>query len=129
MRGYSVYGQCTGMTAVKPPAVRLEIPKHFGRRPDAVFLTPTTLKQQALTEAARIQHYAAVAALDEMARRDLSMSWLATRLEENVDHLRRKLYGQVSANLRDVCAWGAHLEIVTVLPASHNSTHFVAASV
>jgi hypothetical protein len=104
------------MTTVQAPASRLEIPKHFGRRPDAVFLPTSSIEEQALTEAARVQHHAAVAVLDELARRDLSLAWLANKLGENADHLRRKLYGQVSANLRDLCTWGAMLGVETVRP-------------
>jgi hypothetical protein len=95
----------------------LEIPKHFGRRPDAVFLPAASPGERALSEAARIQHAAAVAALDELARRNLPLAWLAGELGENTDHLRRKLYGQVPAHLRDLCAWGAALGIATVAPA------------
>jgi hypothetical protein len=95
----------------------LEIPKHFGRRPDAAFLPADSPAGRALSEAARIQHAAAVAVLDELARRDLSLAWLAGELGENADHLRRKLYGQVPAHLRDLCAWGAQLGVVTVAPA------------
>jgi hypothetical protein len=105
------------MTTLQLPASRLQIPKHFGRRPDAVFIPTTTIDEQALTEAAQVQHHAAVAVLDELARRDLPISWLAAELAENADHLRRKLYGQVTANLRDLCAWGAVLGLTTVLPA------------
>lgn len=104
------------MTTIQTPASCLEIPKHFGRRPDAVFLPTTSPEELALTEAARVQHHAAVAVLDELARRDLTMAWLAGELGENADHLRRKLYGQVPANLRDLCAWGAVLGLTTVLP-------------
>jgi hypothetical protein len=104
------------MTSTHTPASRLEIPKHFGRRPDAVFLPTSSLEEQALAEAARVQHHAAVAVLDELARRALSMAWLAGELNENADHLRRKLYGQVPVNLRDLCTWGAILGIETVLP-------------
>lgn len=102
------------MTPIHAPAARLEIPKQFGRRPDAAFLAPTTAGEVALTRAARVQHHAAVVVLDELARRDLPLSWLAAELGENADHLRRKLYGQVPAHLRDVCAWGAVLDITTV---------------
>jgi hypothetical protein len=116
------------MTTVQAPASRLEIPKHFGRRPDAVFLPASSLEEQALTEAARVQHHAAVAVLDELARRDLSMAWLAGELGENADHLRRKLYGQVSANLRDLCTWGARLGIATVLPATQDVARLVEAT-
>jgi hypothetical protein len=89
------------------PASMLAIPKHFGRRPDAVFLPAHTPDERVLSESARIQHAAAVAVLDELALRDLSLAWLAGELGENSDHLRRKLYGQVPARLRDLCAWGA----------------------
>ena len=104
------------MTVAQPPAARLEIPKHFGRRPDAVFLPAGSPDETALIEAARVQHHAAVAVLDELARRGQTIGWLAGRLGENADHLRRKLYGQVPANLRDICAWGAELAVTTVLP-------------
>jgi hypothetical protein len=110
------------MTTVQTPASRLEIPKHFGRRPDATFLAASNVEEQALTEAARIQHHAAVAALDELARRDRSLVWLAGELGENADHLRRKLYGQVPASLRDLSAWGALLDTTTVLPADQHTT-------
>jgi hypothetical protein len=106
------------MTTVQVPASRLEIPKHFGRRPDAAFLPAGSLEERALTEASRVQHHAAVAVLDELARRDLSIVWLADELGENDDHLRRKLYGQVSANLRDLCTWGAMLGVETVRPVT-----------
>lgn len=95
----------------------LEIPKHFGRRPDAVFLPADSPGERALSEAARIQHAAALVVLDELARRDLSLAWLAGELGENTDHLRRKLYGRVPAHLRDLCAWGARLGVTTVSPA------------
>jgi hypothetical protein len=116
VRGWRARGRLVVMTTVQAPASRLEIPKHFGRRPDAVFLPTDSTEELALTEAARVQHHAAVAVLDELARRDLTMAWFAGELGENADHLRRKLYGQVSANLRDLCAWGAVLGLTTVLP-------------
>jgi hypothetical protein len=116
------------MTTVQAPASRLEILKHFGRRPDATFLAASTVAEQTLTEAARIQHHAAVAVLDELARRDRSLVWLAGELGENADHLRRKLYGQVPASLRDLCAWGALLDITTVLPVDQYTTHLAEAS-
>lgn len=117
------------MSTVQAPASRLRIPKHFGRRPDAVFLSATTTEDQALTEAAQVQHHAAVAVLDELARRDMPISWLAGELGENADHLRRKLYGQVPANLRDLCAWGAVLGLTTVIPAAaQNASLAVVAS-
>ena len=100
------------------PASLLEIPKHFGRRPDAAFLPASSPGERALSEAARIQHAAAVTVLDELARRDLPLAWLAGELGENTDHLRRKLYGQVPAHLRDLCAWGAALGVATVAPAA-----------
>jgi hypothetical protein len=115
------------MTNLQAPASRLQIPKHFGRRPDAVFLTTTATDEQALTEAAQVQHHAAVVVLDELARRDLPISWLAGELGENADHLRRKLYGQVSANLRDLCAWGATLGLATVLPVPAGSSSMAVA--
>ena len=111
------------MTTAQTPASRLEIPKHFGRRPDAVFLPASSVEEVALTEAARVQHHAAVAVLDELARRDLTLAWLAGELGENADHLRRKLYGQVTANLRDLCSWGAVLGLVTVVPAAAQQGH------
>lgn len=105
------------MSNIQAPASRLEIPKYFGRRPDAGFLAASSTEELALTGAARVQHHAAVVVLDELARRELTMAWLAGELGENADHLRRKLYGQVSANLRDLCAWGALLGLTTVRPA------------
>ena len=116
MRGSRVRGRSGAMTTVQAPASRLEIPKHFGRRPDAAFLPANSIEERALTEAARVQHHASVAVLDELARRDLSVGWLAAELGENADHLRRKLYGQVSANLRDLCVWGSLLGVETVRP-------------
>jgi hypothetical protein len=109
------------MSTVQAPAARLRIPKHFGRRPDAAFLPAISTEAKALTEAAQVQHHAAVAVLDELARRDLPISWLAGELDENADHLRRKLYGQVPANLRDLCSWGATLGLTTVIPAATQS--------
>lgn len=108
------------MTTTQAPASRLEIPKHFGRRPDAVFLPTSSTEELALTGAARVQHHAAVAVLDELARRELTLVWLAGELDENADHLRRKLYGQVPANLRDLCAWGAVLDVETVRPVQQS---------
>jgi len=61
--------------------------------------------------------------LDELARRDRTLVWLAGELGENADHLRRKLYGQVAANLRDLCTWGAVLGLTTVLPATAQHAH------
>lgn len=110
------------MTTTQAPSSRLRIPKQFGRRPDAAFLPSTTVEEEVLTEAAKIQHYAAVAVLDELAQRDLQISWLATELDENADHLRRKLHGQVSASLRDLCAWGVALGLSTVSRAPSNAT-------
>jgi hypothetical protein len=106
------------MTTTQTPASRLAIPKYFGRRPDAAFLLASSSDELALTEAARVQHHAAVAVLDELARRDLTLTWLASELGENADHLRRKLYGHVAANLRDLCSWGATLGLTTVLPGN-----------
>jgi hypothetical protein len=99
------------------PASRLRIPKHFGRRPDAVFLPASSTKELALTEASRVQHHASVVVLDELARHGLTMAWLASELGENYDQLRRELYGQVPARLRDRCSWGAVLGITTHRPA------------
>ena len=99
------------------PASRLMIPKHFGRRPDAVFRPAANAEEVTLTQAARIQHAAAVATLDELARRNVSLDWLADYLRQNSDQLRRKLYGQVPAGLRDLCAWSTALNIQTVAPA------------
>jgi len=109
------------MTTTQAPSSRLRIPKQFGRRPDATFLPSATVEEEVLTEAAQVQHCAAVAVLDELAQRDLQISWLAAELDENSDHLRRKLHGQVSASLRDLCAWGVVLGLSTVNPASSNS--------
>lgn len=106
------------MATIHAPASKLDIPKHFGRRPDAAFLPAETAVERALTYAARVQHHAALVVLDELARRGLSLIWLADELGENADHLRRKLYGQVPAHLRDLCAWGAALGITTVTPAT-----------
>ena len=108
------------MAKIQTPAAWLEIPKHFGRRPDAVFLNPASTEEAALTHAAKVQHQAAVVVLDELARMNLTMTWLAAELGENADHLRRKLYGQVPANLRDLCAWGATLDVETVRPAQQS---------
>ncbi len=116
------------MSAPQPPAAWLEIPKHFGRRPDANFIPVSSAEELALTEAARVQHHAAVAVLDELARRGLSVVCLAGELGENSDHLRRKLYGQVSANLRDLCSWGAVLGLVTVLPAVQHASRLSGAA-
>jgi hypothetical protein len=109
------------MATTIAPAQQLEIPKHVGRRSDAVFLPANSLEEKALTDVARVQHHAAVAVLDELARRDLSTAWIARELDENADHLRRKLYGQVSANLRDLCAWGAMRGVETVQPVDQRA--------
>ena len=93
------------------PASRLEIPKHFGRRPDAVFLPPMYPDDSAITAAARLQHDVSVAVLDELARRDLTLTWLASEAGETADHIRRKLYGQVTASLHDLYLWSALLSI------------------
>jgi hypothetical protein len=104
------------MTTGHAPAQRLEIPKHFGRRPDTRFRSASGLQDVSHTEAARLQHHSAVAVLDELARRSLSLAWLAGELGENTDHLRRKLYGQAVASLRDLCAWAYVLELDTPVP-------------
>lgn len=109
------------MPTAHAPATRLEIPKHFGRRPDALFLTAKSIAEVALTEAARAQHHAAIAVVDELARRGLPMSWLAAELGENADHLRRKLSGQVPASLRDLCAWAVVLGLRALLPVTYPS--------
>jgi hypothetical protein len=109
------------MSTTQTPASRLQIPKHFGRRPDATFLPATNTEDQARTETAQVQHHAAVVVLDELARRDLPIAWLAAELGENADHLRRKLYGQVPATILDLCVWGATLGLVTVIPAAHST--------
>lgn len=118
VRGVDTREPLSCMSTTHPPAAWLEIPKHFGRRPDASFVSVSSVEEIALTEAARVQHHAAIAVLDELARRDLSLAWLAGELGENPDHLRRKLHGQVPANLRDLCVWGSVLGLTTVLPAS-----------
>jgi hypothetical protein len=99
--------------AYPKPASRLVIPKQFGRRPDAEFVAATTPDEEIATRSARTQHAAAVAALDALSRRQLSLTWLADALGEHPDHLRRKLYGQVQASLRDLATW----EVVLALPA------------
>lgn len=109
------------MPTVHPPAARLEIPKHFGRRPDALFLAVESTAEVALTEAARIQHHAAISVVDELARRGLPMAWLAAELGENADHLRRKLSGQVPASLRDLCSWTVALGLRTLPPVAYSS--------
>lgn len=116
------------MTTAHAPASRLEIAKHFGRRPDAVFLPASGVEELAATSAARVQHHAAVAVLDELARRSLTLAWLSGQLGENTDHLRRKLYGQASASLRDLCAWGAVLDVPTVFSVGVDAHRFVGAA-
>lgn len=118
VRGAGTREPLSCMSTTHPPAAWLEIPKHFGRRPDASFVSVSSVEDVALAEAARVQHHAAIAVLDELARRELSLAWLAGEMGENQDHLRRKLYGQVPASLRDLCAWGSVLGLTTVLPAS-----------
>lgn len=110
------------MSTTHIPASRLQIPKHFGRRPDAAFLPATSAADRARSEAAQVQHHAAVVVLDELARRDLSIAWLASELDENADHLRRKLYGQVPATILDLCVWGATLGLVTVIPVAQSTS-------
>jgi hypothetical protein len=105
------------MATSNTPASKLEIPKFFGRRPDARPLPTSNPSDIALTQAAMIHHRAALVVLDELTRRDLSIAWLAGELGENTDQVRRKLYGQVRASLRDLCAWGGVLNVVTVSAA------------
>jgi len=116
------------MSKTHPPAAWLSIPKHFGRRPDASFVPASGVEEFALIEAARVQHLAVVAVLDALARRGLTLVWLAGELGENADHLRRKLYGQVPANLRDLCSWGAVLGLTTVFPAASQTVNYTGAT-
>ena len=102
------------MRSPNTPASWLTIPKHFGRRPDVIFLNPSGQTDRASVNAARIQHTAALEVLDELARLEKPLSYLAEALDENVDHLRRKLYGQVQASLRDLCSWAEALGVPTV---------------
>jgi hypothetical protein len=109
------------VTNPNTPAAWLTIPKHFGRRPDVVFLTPSDSGQKAASDAARIQHAAALGVLDELARLNKPLSYLADALDENVDHLRRKMYGQVQASLRDLCSWADALGVPTVTTADNTT--------
>ena len=102
------------MTNPNTPAEWLTIPKHFGRRPDAVFLSPSDPMTRGAVDASRIQHLAALGVLDELARLDKPLSHLADLLGENVDHLRRKMHGKVQASLRDLCSWADALGVPTV---------------
>ena len=109
------------MTNSNAPSSWLVIPKQFGRRPDAVFREPSDPVERAASEAARIQHAAAIEVLDELARQGHPLSYLAEMLDENVDHLRRKLYGQAQASLRDLCSWADALGVRTLVVAGSNT--------
>ena len=109
------------MTNPNTPAEWLTIPKHFGRRPDVVFLTPSDPAVKGAVDAARIQHSAALGVLDELARLGRPLSHLADLLDENVDHLRRKMHGKVQASLRDLCSWADALGVPTVVVAEYSA--------
>lgn len=109
------------MTNPNTPAEWLTIPKHFGRRPDVFFLAPSDPSAKSAADAARIQHSAALGVLDELARIGKPLAHLADLLDENVDHLRRKMHGKVQASLRDLCSWADALGVPTVVAASNYS--------
>lgn len=91
------------------PADRFQIPKHFGRRPDAQLVKASATDDAALNAAALQQHQAAVAVSDELTRRDMRLDWFAQQVGENVDHVRRKMHGKVNASTKDLATWAAVL--------------------
>ena len=95
------------------PATWLTVPAHFGRRPDVQTREAGTITEVALADAALDQHHAALQVNDELTRRGIPVSVLATALGENAEHLRRKLTGKATASLRDIAAWrqAPHLDL------------------
>ncbi len=93
-------------------------PRHFGRDPDAQLSTRHTLNPTH-TAWALAQHRAAVAVHQELAWRGETYDDLAERLGTSGSWLRRKLTGQVPADLGDVLAWALDLGI-QVWPVFHD---------
>ena len=104
------------MLPTRQPCDRLTYPRHFGRRPDVHLVPGDTYEDLAADAAALIQHRAALVTLDELGRRKQPLTWLAGQLEENVDQLRRKLYGQANASNRDLARWGLVLKLEETAP-------------
>jgi hypothetical protein len=87
------------------PCSLLALPKHFGRRPDASFPSPSDALQRGFVLAAKLQHQVALAVRDALDERGLALDWLAGEVGEHVDHLRRKLHGKAQAGLADLTSW------------------------
>jgi hypothetical protein len=85
-------------------------PRHFGRDPDAQLSTRHTLSPE-YAAWALAQHRAAVVVHNELAWRGETYDDLADRLGTSGSWLRRKLTGQVPADLGDVLAWTLALGI------------------
>lgn len=85
-------------------------PRHFGRRVDAV-LDPTSLPDPAHRGWAVAQHRAALVVHEELNLREKDYADLAQRLGVAESWLRRKLTGQVPADIGDFVMWSVELGI------------------
>lgn len=90
-------------------------PRHFGRVPDGTVRGTTALEPRQVAWAL-FQHKAALAVREELENQAKTVSDLAVEIGEGESWLRRKLHGQVPADLGDVMAWALVLG-VQVLPA------------
>lgn len=79
----------------------------FGRLDAAEFTSAAGLlaNQRAELAAAMLQHQVALEATEVLAGRSLEVADLARAARTDVDHLRRKLRGQVRASLEDLLCW------------------------
>ncbi len=85
-------------------------PRHFGRDAHAQLSTRHALSPEHAAWALT-QHRAAVVVHEELAARNETYDDLADRLGTSGSWLRRKLTGQVPADLGDLLAWTLNLGI------------------
>lgn len=97
-------------------------PREFGRKPRPIWEKSPNLGPREVAWAL-YQHHAALATNQALAARGQEISDLATLLEEDPAWLRRKLYGQVPADLGDILAWALELGI-DILPDASSAGYF-----
>ncbi len=85
-------------------------PRHFGRKMDAMF-DPNCPLDPMHRGWAVAQHRAALVVHEELDRRHQTYDDMAVRLDVAPSWLRRKLTGQVPADIGDFVAWSADLGI------------------
>lgn len=96
------------------PVEAFSSPRQFGRVVDAAAGERGGMTQTQVAWA-MFQHRAACAVREELAARGMSIGELAAEVCEGESWLRRKLHGQVPADLGDVLGWALVLG-VHVLP-------------